>query len=132
MAFEPTDSFWEQKKAAAEYCSWLRKKGYEAYYHHGPGCSIVTVGIFDESAVEQTRPGMGFYSEEVRALQQDELLKYNLVNGAIIRARKLELGDIKSVGAISRALSDKLNPEEPPVPIPSRLVRIPQSLGQAQ
>jgi hypothetical protein len=126
-AFEPTDTFWEQKKAAAEYCEWLRGKGYEAYYHHGPACSIVTVGIFDERAVEETRPGMGFYSHDVRELQKDELLKYNLVNGAIIRAKKLEFGDIKNMGAMSRALSERLNPEEEPVPIPSRLVRIPGS-----
>jgi len=39
--FEPSDEFWEFKKAAAEYCELLRDKGYEAYYYHGDGASMV-------------------------------------------------------------------------------------------
>ncbi|MBL7221996.1 MAG: hypothetical protein ISS69_17950 [Phycisphaerae bacterium] len=40
-----------RQKHALEYCDFLRKKGYEAYYHHMPGRSQVTVGTFPENAV---------------------------------------------------------------------------------
>lgn len=124
-AFEPTDDLPEPKKAAAQYCDWLRSKGYEAYYHHGPACSIVTVGMFDESAVDETQPGLGYYSEQVRKLQQDELLKYNIVNGAVIRTLRLEFGDLEAIRAMSPALSKKQNRRTRGVPVPSSLVRIP-------
>ena len=41
----------DRQKHALEYCSWLRKQGYEAYYHHMSGRSRVTVGTFPENAV---------------------------------------------------------------------------------
>ena len=40
-----------RQKHALEYCAWLRKQGYEAYYHHMSGRSQVTVGTFPENAV---------------------------------------------------------------------------------
>lgn len=93
-AYEPTDEFWEHKQAAAEHCAFLREKGYEAYYHHGPGLSMVTVGSFGKDAVITTAVQEGGqtvyreqYGRDVLALQNDELLKYNLVNGAIVRVR---------------------------------------------
>jgi len=86
-AFEPTDEFWEFKQAAAEYCALLRDKGYEAYYYHGEGGSIVTVGKFDRDALKIPEKGFPIYSDEVRKLQQEELLKYNLLNGSIYSAR---------------------------------------------
>jgi hypothetical protein len=85
--FEPTDDFWDYKNAAAEYCAYLRRKGYEAYYHHAPASSVVSVGAFGPEAVIQSRDGRMRYSNEVIALQEDELLRYNLVNGAAVRVK---------------------------------------------
>jgi hypothetical protein len=88
--FEPTDEFWEFKLAAAEYCKFLREKGYEAYYHHGAGCSVVTVGAFGEEAVRRDAQGLNFYAPEIMALRQDELLKYNRLNGSIYSIKTAE------------------------------------------
>jgi hypothetical protein len=120
--FQPTDDFHEFKQAAADYCAFLRKKGYEAYYYHGSSSSMVTVGAFGEDAVRErktrleradeqgkTYAGLDYateYSPQVMKLQQDELFKYNLVNGQIMRVR---------VPGSREA-----------VPVPSQLVRIPQ------
>ncbi|MDP6544205.1 MAG: hypothetical protein QGH60_09460 [Phycisphaerae bacterium] len=41
----------DRQKHTLEYCQWLRKQGYEAYYHHMSGRSQVTVGTFPENAV---------------------------------------------------------------------------------
>lgn len=103
--FEPTDEFWEYKRAAAELCAFLRRKGYEAYYHHSDASSVVTVGAFGPEAVIVKGPMKTYYSAEVRALQRDELLKYNLLNGAIYKIR---------------------NSQGEAVPVPSRLVQIPR------
>ena len=104
--FEPTDEFFAYKQAAAEFCALLRRKGYEAYYYHTNATSTVTVGSFGAEAVIPNPGRLPSYSAEVLALQQqDELLRYNLLNGAIYRARTDE-------GTMVR--------------VPSRLVRIPQ------
>lgn len=97
--FEPTDDFWDFKLAAAEYCKFMREKGYEAYYYHGSGCSVVAVGAFGEDAVRRGPDRRTYYSPEVVALQQDELLKYNRLNGAIYR---IKTGDDTSVRVTSR------------------------------
>jgi hypothetical protein len=110
-AFVPTDDFWEYKRAAAEFCALLRERGYEAYYHHGESGSVVTVGSFGPDAViTKIEDGtwQTFYSSEVRALQREELLQHNLLNGAIYRARD-DQGNM--------------------TPVPSRLVKIPQEGG---
>jgi hypothetical protein len=85
--FEPTNDFLEYKQAAGDYCAWLRKKGYEAYYHHSDAASVVTVGRFGAGAVIRLPNGLTSYSAEVVALQGDELLKYNLLNGGIYYVR---------------------------------------------
>jgi hypothetical protein len=36
----------ERQENALTYCKFLRDKGYEAYYHHTPGRSQITVGKF--------------------------------------------------------------------------------------
>jgi hypothetical protein len=108
--FEPNDDFWEHKEAAAKYCALLREKGYEAYYHHGTSGSVVTVGAFGPDAVTTRQVGRKwhtYYSPEVLALQRDERLKYNLLNGAVYRVRD-------DTGAM--------------VPVPSRLVEIPRGV----
>lgn len=85
--FEPNDDFWEHKQAAAEYCAFLRKKGYEAYYHHASASSMVTVGSFGPEAVVKMPQGLPKYSDEVLKLQKNELLQHNLLNGAIYYVR---------------------------------------------
>ena len=104
-AFEPTDDFWQFKEAAVQFCELLRKEGYEAYYYHDRALSVVTVGRFGPDAVVVGRDGRTYYSAEVQALQQQELLKYNLVNGGIVKVR-----DDRGQG----------------VPVPSRLVEVPR------
>lgn len=86
-AFEPTEAFWEYKKAAADYCAALREAGYEAYYHHAGSSSVVTVGLFGEEAIQLRADGRSYYSDEVLALQRDETLKYNLVNGHVFKVK---------------------------------------------
>lgn len=84
--FEPTDEFWDFKLAAFEYCSELRKRGYEAYYHHTDAASMVTVGVFDESDAPVGHSGLREfrrYSAKVMALRRDPLLQYNRLNGRI-------------------------------------------------
>ncbi len=103
--FEPNDDFWEHKQAAADYCEVLRKKGYEAYFHHANTSSLVTVGSFGPEAVQNRPQGLPTYSAEVLALQNDELLKYNLLNGGVYYVRD---------GMGGRT------------PVPSRLVEIPR------
>ena len=103
-AFEPTVDFWEHQQAATAFCALLRRRGYQAYYHHGQSLSMVTVGSFGADAVRHQQRGLPTYSRQVIELQRDRLLKHNLVNGKIIR-RKLPQG-----GSVA---------------IPSQLVRIP-------
>ena len=110
-AFEPTDDFAEYKLAAAEFCALLREKGFEAYYHHSNAGSVVTIGVFGADAVATAADGRTYYSAPVLALQQEELLKYNLVNGGIYKIRNAD-------GVF--------------VPMPSRLVRIPHNLGEIE
>jgi len=103
-AFEPTEDFWEYKKAAADYCAALRQAGYEAYYHHAASASVVTVGLFGADAIQIHSDGRSYYSTEVQRLQRDETLKYNLVNGHIFKVKSEDGQFIK---------------------MPSRLVQIP-------
>ncbi|MGD2111602.1 MAG: hypothetical protein PVI86_19670, partial [Phycisphaerae bacterium] len=108
-AFEPTGEFASYKQAAAEYCAELRERGYEAYYHHGPASSVVTVGAFGPDAVRSVSDGRVWrtvYASEVLALQRDELLKHNLLNGHVYRVRDVN-GEM--------------------VPVPSRLVEVPRN-----
>ncbi len=81
-AFEATPKQPNFKQAAVDCAAQLRGKGYEAYYHHGPSNSEVTVGTFGASAVIR-RKGKPEYSPEVRALQRKERFRYHLTNGAI-------------------------------------------------
>lgn len=99
-SFVPAEGFTDYKQAAAEYCAALRSEGHESYFLHGEQCSIVTVGSFGADALMEKeialRGGGGRvtgrtyqtdYSPEVLALQQNELFRYNYVNGARVHAR---------------------------------------------
>lgn len=111
--FELTDDLWDYKSAAAEYVEFLRSKGYEAYYHHAVGSSMVTVGSFGHEALQMPDTGIPYYSPEVERLQRDELLRYNLVNGAVVRVKRQPTPDMP-------------NPDQVGAPMASRLVYIPR------
>jgi hypothetical protein len=67
------------KQVAVDICKALRDQGEEAwYYHPDERRSVVTVGHFDESAIEEGPDGNLRYSAEVLALQNKrEEFKYN-------------------------------------------------------
>ncbi len=46
-----------RKEFAVKYCKQLRDKGEQAYYYHGVTESAVTIGAFDETAIEEVRKG---------------------------------------------------------------------------
>lgn len=52
---DPKVEFYQRKEAAVAYCKQLREQGYEAYYHHGPSRSSVTIGSFPASSVEMVK-----------------------------------------------------------------------------
>lgn len=80
--FFATPKVRDYKQAAVDKVSALRKKGYQAYYHHGDSQSVVTVGVFGGDAVVDYEGGID-YSPKVRALQRKEDFVYNVTNGAI-------------------------------------------------
>ena len=45
--------YFGRKQNAVEYCRQLRDQGHDAYYHHGPSQSTVSVGAFPASAVKK-------------------------------------------------------------------------------
>ncbi|MHC5111889.1 MAG: hypothetical protein ACYTHJ_18645 [Planctomycetota bacterium] len=85
--FEPTDEFWNYKEAALEYCRQMRDRGYEAFFHHGTGASMVTVGRFGEDAITLPARGLPILNPKITKLQEDEMLKYNRLNGRVYTAR---------------------------------------------
>lgn len=110
--FEPTGEFTQYKDAAAEFCKLLREQGFEAYYHHTDAASMVTVGAFGSDALvppprdqKSGTIGIPTYHPRIIGMQQQELLKYNLLNGGIQYIR---------------------NPDGTRTPVLSRLVEIPK------
>jgi hypothetical protein len=53
----PSAFYYGRKQKAVDYCAELRQAGEEAYFLHGPALSTVSVGIFDESAIEMILSG---------------------------------------------------------------------------
>lgn len=53
----PEADYLGRRKFALEYCQQLREKGFAAYYKHDPASSIVTVGLFEASAVMLIKKG---------------------------------------------------------------------------
>lgn len=69
------------KEVAVAICKALREQGEEAWYLHNDRVSVVTVGHFDASAVEEGAEGKMSYSPAVTALQNKrEEFKYNTEN----------------------------------------------------
>jgi hypothetical protein len=54
---DPKKNMNRRKEAAVQRCKELREEGEEAYYYHGPANSVVTIGLFDDSAVKMVRKG---------------------------------------------------------------------------
>lgn len=48
----PKEDYVGRRRFAVERCKAMRDGGYEAYYHHGPVKSYVTVGTFGEDALK--------------------------------------------------------------------------------
>jgi len=72
-----------RKIDAVEYCRELREKGEEAYFHHGPSQSKVTVGAFADSAVVMVERD-GVTKPEIREPRIDAIVrkyKFLAVNG---------------------------------------------------
>jgi hypothetical protein len=67
------------EKAAVE----LRREGEEAFYHHGPRMSVVTVGVFGEKDVDPTHPG----KESMLVSMARKRHPLNLVNGEGIKVK---------------------------------------------
>lgn len=87
----------KSKRAAEKRAVELRQQGDMAFYYHGPSRSIVTIGIFGESAYDpQTRQ----VSLEVQSLQRR--FPHSLMNG------------------------EERGPAGEPTPQPSMLVQIPE------
>jgi len=84
--FFPSPQVDDFKQAAVDYVAELRRKGYEAFYHHGESKSVVTVGVFGPDAVVTSGGRVG-YSAQVRELQRKESFAYNVTNGAIWTAK---------------------------------------------
>ncbi len=107
--FFQTKGVANHKSAAVVFVKELRARGYEAYYYHTDSKSMVTVGVFGEEAVNRRKDGTNIteYSSRIRRMQRDELLKYNLTNGAVWYQIH----------------------EGQKVPVRSQLVRIPQLQG---
>ncbi len=87
--FYNTGTFRSRRSAAEKYCAELRAQGEEAYYHHGPAQSSVTIGLFPRGAiarVQQEHPLSGKVTlttevVEPRIIELQKEYPFNLHNG---------------------------------------------------
>ncbi|MFW6132392.1 MAG: hypothetical protein ACOC8F_00740 [Planctomycetota bacterium] len=98
-----------RKQDAVDYCRRLREQGVEAYYHHGPGSSLVTVGTFGSDAVVSVPvPGTGEggepvrFRKEIRSKAMARILRDRpklAVNGReeIVRRRNALTGEVEKI-----------------------------------
>lgn len=63
-----------RKRIASQRCEELRARGEQAYYYHGPANSLVTIGLFDDSAVKVRREGMKGGTKEVIEIVSKEMV----------------------------------------------------------
>jgi len=79
----PERKYTGRKRRAVQTCEALRKKGYEAYFHHGAAVSNVTIGTFEPDSVRviwtKTGAQLEVLDPEVRKLQ--EQFAWLLLNG---------------------------------------------------
>ncbi|MFZ4573765.1 MAG: hypothetical protein ACOYN0_05165 [Phycisphaerales bacterium] len=112
----PTDAeLAEFRKAAEEACVRLRREGEEAYFHHGPRMSAVTIGLFTEADYVTTAP----HTKEVGAIVisrkpvESELLRgarerfpYNLINGQAAKVRSHAAAEGRMVPSVVVTVPD--------------------------
>jgi hypothetical protein len=67
------------EKAAVE----LRREGEEAFYHHGPRMSVVTVGVFGDKDLDPVHPG----KESMTVTTVRKRHPLNLVNGEGVKVK---------------------------------------------
>ena len=73
----PEAKYFTSSADAVAYCERLRKKGYDAYYHHSSSRSVVTVGSFPAEAVDSE-------ANQIRSIRMRSLItgfEYLAVNG---------------------------------------------------
>ncbi len=79
---DPQRNYVGRRRFAVDYCQRLRKGGYEAYFHHGPAISHVTIGAFGKKAVTVKKSPRGetmkINDPAIKSLQKDfEFLALN-------------------------------------------------------
>ena len=79
---DPQRNYVGRRRFAVDYCRQLRKGGYEAYFHHGPAVSHVTIGAFGSKAVTISKGPRGetmkINDPAIKPLQKDfEFLALN-------------------------------------------------------
>ena len=120
----PQANYVGRRKFAVEYCQQLREKGFAAYYRHDPASSIVTVGLFEASAVVLIKKG-DKTQRDVRDPRINALFAQfpNLaVNGRqmLIRAVKGETKQVQQIPASTFLMviprEDKADHAHPPAP----------------
>jgi len=90
--FYNTETMQQRKEAAVAYCRLLREQGEEAYYHHGPVNSSVTIGTFPKQAIVEMQredPLSGVLTAtskivDERMLALQRRFPHNLENGHLI------------------------------------------------
>lgn len=94
---DATPPYLNRKQDAVDYCKELRNQGLEAYYHHGPVQSSVTIGAFPKEAIGYISQPNGKGSFIEKPVVQDprmsallERFPYLAVNG---RQEKLVTAD---------------------------------------
>lgn len=101
------------KEVAVAICKALREQGEEAWYLHNDRVSVVTVGHFDESAIQKDASGNLSYSPAVIALQNKrEEFKYN--TESLLKVTRLIDG--KRIGAPSMLIYIKEPANDPAKP----------------
>jgi len=82
----PEIKYYGRRKKAVQACEGLRKQGYEAYYHHGPAVSNVTIGTFRPDSVKvvwrETGAQLDILDPKIRQLQ--DRFTWLLMNGNTI------------------------------------------------
>jgi len=83
---DPERKYTGRRRRAVELCEKLRQKEYEAYYHHGPAVSDVTIGTFKRGSVRvkwtPTGAQLDILDQHIEALQQQ--FPYLVLNGNTI------------------------------------------------
>jgi len=76
-----------RKQFAVEYTEYWRKRGYPAWYHHGPIKSRVFIGNFDDDDYHMTPMGPTLSPRIQALLDKEEAFRYHVVNGGVERYR---------------------------------------------